>query len=50
MLNIMPTGTAEIIKQTKYAYIVKFDSTGEEIYMPKELIDNAIQFEPLDAK
>ena len=50
MLHIMPTGTAEIIKETKYAYIVKFDSTGEEIYIPKELIDNAIRLEPIDAK
>jgi len=50
MLNIMPTGTAEIIKETKYAYIVKFDSTGEEIYMPKDIIDNAIRLKPVDDK
>ena len=50
MLNIMPTGTATIIKETKYAYIVKFDSTGDEIHIPKELIDGAIQFEPVEDK
>ena len=42
MLYIMPTGEAEIIKEIKDWYIVRFE-TGEEIYIPKDIIDNAIK-------
>lgn len=38
-LYIMPTGDAKIIGEKNGYYIVKFDS-GEEIYFPKDFIDN----------
>ena len=43
-LEIMPTGEAEIIGKKNGFYIVKFDS-GEEIYIPKKIIDKAKQEE-----
>ena len=36
----MPTGNAKIIGEKKSWYLVKFES-GEVIYIPKEIIDNA---------